>query len=71
MNTFATWTAIVRALIRAREQRGLSIAALSKALGFSPSAVGKWESGECWPAVPNLLAWCKYLGVELKAGEGA
>lgn len=47
-----------------RRKRGLSQAALAKAVYVSRSAVAKWENGLGIPSDDNLQALCDYFGVE-------
>ena len=39
-----------------RKQKGLTIKAVCEALGISPQAMGKWESGKALPTLDNLFA---------------
>lgn len=43
----------IRAL---RKQKGITVTELQNALGFNnPTAIYKWERGECLPTIDNLL----------------
>ena len=48
---------------RAREQRGLSQAALAKSLRISTGAVGQWETGRVQPSQTRLDVVASILGV--------
>ena len=46
-----------------REERGLSMAALGKAIGYTYSSVSRWESGVHIPTVEVLKKFADYFGV--------
>lgn len=39
-----------------RKQKGMTIKTVCNALGVSPQALGKWESGKALPTLDNLFA---------------
>jgi len=46
-----------------REERGLSLTALAKEVGFSQSAVGRWESKIRTPNIGTLIIFAKFFKV--------
>ncbi len=46
-----------------REEKCLSQIGLAKELGFTQSAVAKWESGDREPEYDVLIAIARYFGV--------
>lgn len=71
--TPATNPAAVSATIRRlRRERGLTQEALAQAVGVSPQAISKWESGQTMPDITLLLPISKVLGIgvnELLGGD--
>lgn len=54
--------AAVSALTAERERRGLSLRAVARLSGVSPSCVHSWEHGTRDPSLANLRAWAGALG---------
>lgn len=52
-------------IVRWREHRGKSQAALANEIGCSPSAVAQWELGQTTPTQANLAALTDALDVSL------
>jgi transcriptional regulator with XRE-family HTH domain len=48
-----------------RKDRGLSQEELAERIGVSRQAVSKWESGESFPDIENLIALSSLLGVSI------
>lgn len=46
-----------------REEKGLSQVELARELGFTQSAIAKWESGERNPSLDLLISIAKFFGV--------
>ena len=71
--TPATNPAAVSATIRRlRRERGLTQEALAQAVGVSPQAISKWETGQTMPDITLLLPISKVLGIgvnELLGGD--
>ena len=71
--TPATNPAAVSATIRRlRRERGLTQEALAQAVGVSPKAISKWETGQTMPDITLLLPISKVLGIgvnELLGGD--
>ena len=71
--TPATNPAAVSATIRRlRRERGLTQEALAQAVGVSPQAISKWETGQTMPDITLLLPLSKELGIgvnELLGGD--
>ena len=71
--TPATNPAAVSATIRRlRRERGLTQEALALAVGVSPQAISKWETGQTMPDITLLLPISKVLGIgvnELLGGD--
>ena len=71
--TPATNPAAVSATIRRlRRERGLTQEALAQAVGVSPQAISKWETGQTMPDITLLLPISKLLGIgvnELLGGD--
>ena len=71
--TPATNPAAVSATIRRlRRERGLTQEALAQAMGVSPQAISKWETGLTMPDITLLLPISKVLGIgvnELLGGD--
>ena len=71
--TPATNPAAVSATIRRlRRERGLTQEALAQAVGVSPQAISKWETGQTMPDITQLLPISKVLGIgvnELLGGD--
>ena len=62
--TPATNPAAVSATIRRlRRERGLTQEALAQAIGVSPQAISKWETGQTMPDITLLLPLSKELGI--------
>ena len=62
--TPATNPAAVSATIRRlRRERGLTQEALAQAVGVSPQAISKWETGQTMPDITLLLPISKVLGI--------
>ena len=62
--TPATNPAAVSATIRRlRRERGLTQEALAQAVGVSPQAISKWETGQTMPDITLLLPLSKELGI--------
>ena len=71
--TPATNPAAVSATIRRlRREKGLTQEALAQAMGVSPQAISKWETGQTMPDITLLLPISKVLGIgvnELLGGD--
>ena len=71
--TPATNPAAVSATIRRlRREKGLTQEALAQAVGVSPQAISKWETGQTMPDITLLLPLSKELGIgvnELLGGD--
>lgn len=52
-------------LAEARTKSGLSLRAVARMAGVSPSCVHSWEHGTRDPSLRNLHAWAKALGFDL------
>ncbi len=51
-----------------RKERGITIREVAEYMGFrEPTAVYKWQRGECLPTVDNLFALSKLLGTSMEA----
>ena len=62
--TPATNPAAVSATIRRlRRERGLTQEALAQAVGVSPQAISKWETGQTMPDITLLLPLSRVLGI--------
>ena len=62
--TPATNPAAISATIRSlRRERGLTQEALAQAVGVSPQAISKWETGQTMPDITLLLPLSKELGI--------
>ncbi len=60
----ATNPAAVAATIRRlRREKGLTQEALAQAIGVSPQAISKWETGQTMPDITLLLPLSKVLGI--------
>ena len=60
----ATQPAAVAATIRRlRREKGLTQEALAQAIGVSPQAISKWETGQTMPDITLLLPLSKELGI--------
>ena len=46
-----------------REEKGLSIRMLSKEVGYSDVAIGRWESKKQIPNIETLITFAKYFNV--------
>lgn len=58
---------VVAELVAARRARGIPQRTLSTLLGFSPSCVGRWETGRGGPSAEVAVRWLEFLGVEVPA----
>ncbi len=56
---------LIDALVRRREQIGVSQKAVGKTLGLSRSTVGHWERRIRTPHYEHLTAWAAALGCQL------
>ena len=62
--TPATNPAAVSATIRRlRREKGLTQEALAQAIGVTPQAISKWETGQTMPDITLLLPLSKELGI--------
>ena len=64
--------AVSAAIRRLRRERGLTQEALAQAVGVSPQAISKWETGQTMPDITLLLPISKVLGIgvnELLGGD--
>jgi transcriptional regulator with XRE-family HTH domain len=52
-------------IIRWRESRGLSQAALAEKIDISPSAVAQWELGQTVPSTRHLEKMAEVIGVSM------
>ena len=55
-----------------RKEQGLTQKELAQAVGVSDKAISKWENGNGFPDVSNMLDLCRNLHIsvnELLAGE--
>ena len=62
-------------LINARENLGLTMAAVTRAITANRNKVGalnKWENGDGWPRLDLFVEWAEALGYEviLKSQRG-
>lgn len=57
---------ILAALAAARYEQGLSLNAVADIAGYSRSAIGTWEHGECDPGVHALEDYAAALGFDLQ-----
>jgi transcriptional regulator with XRE-family HTH domain len=57
-------------IIRWRESRGLSQAALADKIGVSPSAVAQWELGQTSPSTRHLEKMAEVIGVTMERFYG-
>ena len=55
--------AVSATIRRLRRERGLPQAALAQAVGVSPQAISKWETGQTMPDITLLLPLSKELGI--------
>lgn len=46
-----------------REERKLSYKQMAKLIGFSDTALGKWEKGKQIPTIETLIRLCKFFNV--------
>lgn len=53
----------MRRIKKAREQKGLTREQLAERIGVSPSAIGKWETGDRTPSSDTLARLSEELGV--------
>lgn len=53
----------MRRIRKAREQKGLTREQLAERIGVSPSAIGKWETGDRTPSSDTLARLSEELGV--------
>ena len=53
----------MRRIRKAREQKGLTREQLGERIGVSPSAIGKWETGDRTPSADTLARLSEELGV--------
>ena len=53
----------MRRIRKAREQKGLTREQLGERIGVSPSAIGKWETGDRTPSSDTLARLSEELGV--------
>ncbi len=53
----------MRRIKKAREQKGLTREQLGERIGVSPSAIGKWETGDRTPSSDTLARLSEELGV--------
>ena len=50
-----------------RKQKGITVTELQNAFGFkNPTAIYKWERGECMPTVDNLVILADVLQVSIE-----
>ena len=64
--------AVSATIRRLRRERGLTQEALAQAVGVSPQAISKWETGQTMPDITLLLPISKVLGIgvnELLGGD--
>ena len=55
--------AVSAAIRRLRRERGLTQEALAQAIGVTPQAISKWETGQSMPDITLLLPLSKELGI--------
>ena len=58
--------AVSATIRRLRRERGLTQEALAQAVGVSPQAISKWETGQTMPDITLLLPISKVLGIGVK-----
>lgn len=46
-----------------REERGLSLTALAKEVGFSQVAIGRWENKTRTPNIDTLIVFAKFFEI--------
>jgi len=46
-----------------REEKNLNVVQLSKIVGFSYVAIGRWENKKRIPDIETLIVFAKYFGV--------
>ena len=64
--------AVSATIRRLRREKGLTQEALAQAMGVSPQAISKWETGQTMPDITLLLPLSKVLGIgvnELLGGD--
>ena len=50
-----------------RKQKGITVAEIQNAFGFNnPTAIYKWERGECLPSIDNLVILAYVLQVSME-----
>lgn len=57
---------IIETLHNERKNRKLSLAKLSKILGYCDDVIGSWERGDTTKPLQRLTDWAEGLGFELK-----
>jgi len=62
MSALSDYTALVKALRRARVEAGLSQAELGKRVCVTDQAISNWERCGTMPQADNLLFWAEALG---------
>ena len=58
----------IGALVRAREQQGITQSELARRMGVRPHAISRIESALHSPRLDTLAAYANALGLELKVG---
>ena len=58
---------LVRILVEARRDRGLSQENLSDKIGCTPTLVGKWEAYQRMPSGFMLMCWLEALEYDIEA----
>ncbi len=56
---------IIKQLVDARTEQGLTQLVLAKKMGYSCSAVGDWECEKRFPTFHALQVWAQTLGFDL------
>ncbi|MGY0790928.1 helix-turn-helix domain-containing protein [Azospirillum argentinense] len=65
MNIAGSWISLVRALVKARVDKGLSQDEIAKGLSVTRQALSAWEQGVNFPPGPKLLLWAALVGVRM------
>ena len=53
-------------LTRLRKEKGLSQKEVAEELGVTRQAISRWEAGDAWPSMENLVALSRIYGVSLE-----
>lgn len=67
MSAAGDWLTLRNALIKARNERGITQQSIARKLGMTRQAVSSWEKGVNFPPADALFAWAALVEVRIVA----